>query len=692
MPHIMATKLKLYSKEDVRQAIRRRGNEIAAKMSDEELYRSSEFSDYATHLADFILRKHKLYSLQIEYIQDPSAPIAYTDGKKIFWNTGNVIAAFPSLLERRFKANMGILMHECAHKLFLDFSIRNKALSQIESGKLYGKFQTGGDPALDNAKTELDDVVASPYAGSLAEIYAHLCNILDDGHDEMAMKRCFPGFIADCIKTAGEVQMETADSLSDAIANRRSTYSISCSLLLEYSKFGYYKIGQDSPQTDEHINRVSVLEPIVDAALQCDALKDRWNHLNLIVLHLWPCIREMFPKDLNNSQNSSQGSPGGSQSSQGGGGSQTQGQSSSGANGGQQPQQPTPQSVSAAISQAMKEVEKATNSAPAPKNGTGKAVDPNQIQTGGVDPGAGSTAQSLAQQAAQAKAVASVQSELDDAQMEAIRNSNVPLIHKRANLHTVRHNPQNKAKYEKISAEVAPLVRNLVKEMLALMQELNEEAICHHKRFGPIVEATEAYRPDNAFFAKKKLPEDLPNMALCILVDESPSMYGKKIDCAVRTTIMLERFATEIGIPVMIAGHNVSSGVNLRIYTDFVSAMTTEDRYSLAGISASGRCNRDGLPIHICCDLLAQRQEQVRLMVVISDGAPNDTGYKGQAARDDISKIVNSFRRKGLLIYGAAIDKDRSVIESIYGNGFLSIQNLSALPKTLVRLIRQQII
>lgn len=107
----MAKKLKLTSKEDIRLAIRKRGAQIAANMTDEELYRSAEFSSYATRLADFILRKHKLYSLDIQYNTAPNAPIAYTDGKKIVWNTGNKIAKAPTLLERRFKVNMGILFH-----------------------------------------------------------------------------------------------------------------------------------------------------------------------------------------------------------------------------------------------------------------------------------------------------------------------------------------------------------------------------------------------------------------------------------------------------------------------------------------------------------------------------------------------------------------------------------------------------
>lgn len=107
----MAKIFKLASKEDIRLAIRKRGAEIAANMTDEEIYRSAEFSSYATRLADFILRNHRLYSLDIQYIKDPDAHIAYTDGKKIVWNTGNSIAAFPKLLERRFKVNMGILFH-----------------------------------------------------------------------------------------------------------------------------------------------------------------------------------------------------------------------------------------------------------------------------------------------------------------------------------------------------------------------------------------------------------------------------------------------------------------------------------------------------------------------------------------------------------------------------------------------------
>lgn len=643
----MATKLTLLSKEDVRIAIRRRGNEIAAKMTDQELFTSFEFANYARQLADFILRKHRLYDLTIIYDTKPDAVIAYTDGKSIVLNAGNMLAQFPRLLERRFKVNMGILFHECAHKLFLDFDVNGKILDQIAGGTLYGNFVTDGDPALEQAKTELETVTASPYSKAIAKVYATLCNIIDDGHDEATMKRCFPGFIANCIETAGEVQVESSDSLCDAISARRDPFSIYCSLILQYAKFGLYKIGDDDKLAEPYIEVATKLETIIDAALEIDDLSQRWDQLNLLILHLWPFLKEKFTDD--------------------------------------------PQQVADVIQQIMQEVQKSIKAAPSPTNCSGRTIPLQCAQHGGMLPGSGSDLDELKNQISAPKAQAQIQAELDQAQMDTIRNSNIPLIHKRVSLHTIRHNPTNKQKYMRIASEVDPLVRNLVKEMKAVLRELNEEAIQHHRRIGTIVEATEAYRPDGKFFAKRKMPEDLPNMAMCILIDQSGSMGGTKLECAIRTAIMLERFATSLDIPVMIAGHDVECDVNLRIFTDYTSATDNEDRWSLAGIEDGG-CNRDGLPVHLCCDLLSKRPEQVKLMVVISDGAPNDKGYRGKDAREDIRKIVNGFRRKGLLIYGAAIDKDEQVIKDIYGQGFLSIQNLAILPKTLVRLIRQQII
>lgn len=683
----MAKKLVLRSKEDVRMAIRKRAAEIAANMSDREFFLSEAFIKYATQLTDFILRKHRLYSMSIQYDDSDDAITAYTDGKKIVVNAGHKLPRNAKLLERRFKTVMGMAFHEAAHKLFLDFSTMGRALDKIQDGKLYGKFPTQGIAELEKAKQELETVTASPYAGAIAKLYQHFNNVIADGHDERCMQNVFKGFISDCITVVNEEMAQTSPKINELIDTRQDAFSICSMLLLEYTKFGYYVIGDVTPEVQKHLDFMAEIEPTVDMAVSIDSLKERWDYINLLMLQFWPLLREKFPDNPQSQPQSGQGSGNGSFQGVGGSGG-------SGASGGQQGGQggntPSPEEVQNALEQILKEVEKALNNAPAPQNCSGKAVDPSQVQTGGADPGAQSSANQIAQDAAQGQARTDVQSELDKAQMDAIRNTNLPLVHKHVDMEITRHNSPNKQRYQQIAKEIDPIVRNLVKEMLLLLREMNEEMVQHHKRIGPMVEATEAYRPDRAFFAKKKLPADLPNMALCVLIDQSGSMGGEKIECARKTAILLERFAHDIGIPLMVAGHCVLDGVEMQIYTDYLSACEEEDRYSLANILPGG-CNRDGLPIRMCCEMLASRPEDVKLMIVISDGAPNDTGYRGKEAREDISKTVQEFRRKNLLIYGAAIDDDKDVIQEIYGKGFLSIENLNLLPKTLVRLVRQQI-
>lgn len=710
----MAKSLLLSSKEDVRLAIRRRSHEIARKMTDEEFFTCSQFKRYATSLVDFILRKHRLYAMEFDFNTNPNAAVAYTDGKKIYWNVGNPIALFPSRLERKFKVNMGIAFHEAAHKLFMDFKIHGKIMDTIWSGSLYGTFDTNGNPELEKALEELKKVTASPYAKAIAEIYADLANRIGDGHDEASMKRCFPGFIRECIETAGEVQMEMSPTLRNRIDKRVDTYGILSGLILQYAKFGYYKVGEENDDTEKIIELMTSLEPVMDLALEEDDYEKRWNHLNLLLLGLWPFLRERFPEDPQEQSGGGGSNSGGGAGGSGGSGGSSSGQSSdsSSSNGNQssgsqgdssQSDSSSGQSGSSssgtmsaddlaeAIRKAVEEATKEMGANPVPQNCTESAINPSEVSSNGMDSGSAGDAMRIANEASQEKATSEVQRQMDHAQKEALRNLNMPLIHSDVNLNLIRHNTEDRSLYMEISKEVAPITRNLVNAMKALLRDMNDDYIQKHRSYGPIIVASDIHRQDKRFFAKRKLPADQPDMALCILIDQSSSMAGRNLDYARKTAIMLEKFASELHIPVMIAGHNTGSrSCRLMIYTDFVSAMTDKDRYSIAGMYSSG-ANRDGYAVRVCAELLEKRPEQVKMMVVISDGCPSDSGYHGKAAMEDVTNTVKEFRRKGLLIYGAAIDDDRDVIEEIYGKNFLSIQNLASMPKTMVRLIRQQI-
>ena len=102
--------------------------------------------------------------------------------------------------------------------------------------------------------------------------------------------------------------------------------------------------------------------------------------------------------------------------------------------------------------------------------------------------------------------------------------------------------------------------------------------------------------------------------------------------------------------------------------------------------------NRDGMALNIAVDILNKRPEETKLLIYISDGLPNARDYCGEAARQDLKQIAVAARAKKIQLFAAAIGEDKDVIREIYGENFLNISDLTALPKTMARLISKRLI
>jgi nitric oxide reductase activation protein len=107
---------------------------------------------------------------------------------------------------------------------------------------------------------------------------------------------------------------------------------------------------------------------------------------------------------------------------------------------------------------------------------------------------------------------------------------------------------------------------------------------------------------------------------------------------------------------------------------------------------AANYCNRDGLALKIAADLLSRRPEQVKLLMIISDGRPNHDGYGGEEAAKDIRRILRKAKQDGIEVIACAIGDDKENIKAIYGDSFVDISDLSRLPKTLVNIVKKRII
>lgn len=251
-----------------------------------------------------------------------------------------------------------------------------------------------------------------------------------------------------------------------------------------------------------------------------------------------------------------------------------------------------------------------------------------------------------------------------------------------------------KNKYNRIMQEVGPVSQRLQKRIANIIADMREGGINRRKHFGRIIEARKSYRVDGAFFANKKLPQELPDMAIAVLIDQSGSMSGKRIETATKAAILLDDFATGLNIPIMIAGHNTDNlpgpGTSLYLYSLF-DRVTKNDSYRIADMSTGG-ANRDGMAINAVMAMLAKRPEEFKILIIISDGQPNDYEYGGDLAEKDIQEIVCLAKHKGIQTFAAAIGSDKERIQRIYGDGFIDVSDLPALPKVLAHLISKRLI
>ena len=198
-------------------------------------------------------------------------------------------------------------------------------------------------------------------------------------------------------------------------------------------------------------------------------------------------------------------------------------------------------------------------------------------------------------------------------------------------------------------------------------------------------------RNDGKAFYKNNLPNEIPELAVGLLVDESGSMCsGDRCTYARAAAIILNDFCDSLEIPIMIYGHSTDGcGVALYSYAEF-DGFDSDDRYRLMDISARSG-NRDGAALRYVAERLSKRPEAVKLLVLVSDGQPADTGYSGTAAEEDLRGIKQEYQRKGIVFVAAAIGDDKPSIQRIYGDSFMDITDLEQLPGKLTAVVKKHI-
>ena len=244
--------------------------------------------------------------------------------------------------------------------------------------------------------------------------------------------------------------------------------------------------------------------------------------------------------------------------------------------------------------------------------------------------------------------------------------------------------------YHQISGPLLTISKQLQRNLIQKLKDQQRGGKQTGLVMGRRLDAHALCRNDGKVFYKNNLPNEIPRISVGLLLDESGSMScGDRSTYARAAAIILYDFCQALNIPIMDYGHSTSwsRGVDLYSYAEF-DAIDKNDKYRMMDISARGS-NRDGAALRFVAEQLSKREEEVRILILVSDGQPADAGYSGTAAEEDLRGIKQEYKRKGLLFVAAAIGDDKQNIERIYGDSFLDITDLNQLPMKLTAVIKR---
>lgn len=699
------------------------------KITDQEFFTSRLV---ALHFEDMAAAQTKRYGasrrVRVRLLWQPeSSDLAYTDNLYITINAGNpAITEFPTRGER-YQMVLGLFAHEVGHCLYTDFLAQQSYRNALSICRWYP-----GKPALTRVLDVKNEREFWEYAKEdpqnlvlLGRVAHEVCNVLEDAAMENRVLERFPGTLGqvlDFVRAWQWREMPTVTQLKEREAQGTPVFYSLLQLFLSYGKFGELKYGAE-PLSEEHIQTVFELLPLLDDDLRATSGKNRWNTVNCILIRCWEHVRE-YLEALKRRYEEKKASGGtGSVFSQleeelstlVGGSTRGEGVTAPVSEESEEPSLPQPEK------REMTRVLALSTEGASPGENTGDATGKQEITSeetgrmslvetdqvseplgGGIEvnrdylPELSNTVEAEMERLLDTMAEKTVCQELEQDRLRELNQEAQSIsygdIHKGVAIRVNRMTevpPEMVTQYNAIAGPLLAISKQLQKSLLRQLRDRQRGGKQTGLLMGRRLDAHALFRSDGKVFTKNALPIQPPEMAVGLLLDESGSMAScDRATYARASAIILYDFCQALRVPVMVYGHSTGgSSVELYSYSEF-DAIDREDKYRLVDISARGS-NRDGAALRFVAERLSHRPEELKLLILVSDGQPADTGYYGTAAEEDLRGIQQEYRRKGVLFIAAAIGDDKEDIERIYGDSFLDITDLNQLPVKLTQVVKR---
>lgn len=208
-------------------------------------------------------------------------------------------------------------------------------------------------------------------------------------------------------------------------------------------------------------------------------------------------------------------------------------------------------------------------------------------------------------------------------------------------------------------------------------------------------------RTNDAKLFQQELKGEISDFVVDVLIDASGSQMRRQGDVALQAYIISEALSN-VDIP-----HRVMSFCTFWDYTIMHRFRRYDDPRSendniFNYVTSSN--NRDGLAIRTAGYDLLQREEEKKIMIILSDGRPYDViinrpnaknpePYQGKAAIADTATEVRRLRNLDVSVLGvfAGEEKDLATEKKIFGKDFAYIRDIANFSKIVGRYLTKQL-
>ncbi len=208
---------------------------------------------------------------------------------------------------------------------------------------------------------------------------------------------------------------------------------------------------------------------------------------------------------------------------------------------------------------------------------------------------------------------------------------------------------------------------------------------------------------DNKVFFKN-YRDSRGELIVDLLLDASGSQMERQSKVAAEAFVIAEALS-QVGILCRVSSfHNLFDYTVLKVYRDYRDSASRNRR--IFSYKAEGS-NRDGMAIATIGKLLLEQSEEHKILIVLSDGKPNDERvggsfnmtasktkpYVGDAAIYDTAQQVRLLRAKGIAVLGVFTgeDEDLEAERKIFGKDFAYITRVERFSDIVGKYLKKQI-